>query len=299
MAIDEGQILTDLSAALRVEVTDFIMASLMEEVALFRLLPPTYWPFVLPLLRPCRFSAGEVLCVQGGEASEMYVILGGECTETSLHGSLLPIADDVEEIAPSIGACDSGSCSSNDTLGGSPCSGGQVVSTRPIGVGDVVNPLAALGVWPKAVGTVVANEVTEAYAVVAKGFQALFRDDDARLKQTQGRVVFVEYVTVADPRAPTCWGVPVLHRPPDDALRRAFLFEEQHRATKRTERDERNKRAADALLAACQHSHQGATTAAFPGATPLTAPGRLDTGEEEKVAWGIENDGRNRDKAFF
>jgi len=275
MAIDESQILTYLSAGLREEVTDYVMSTLMEEVALFRLLPASYWPHVLPLLRPCRFSAGEVLCTQGGDATEMYVILGGECTETSLHGSLSPNTNSSEELEP---PSDSKNTNRNHSRT-SHSRSKQVVSTRPIGVGDVVNPLAALGVWPKAVGTVISNEVTEAYAVVAKGFQALFTGDEARLKQIQGRVVFVEYVAMADTRAPTCWGVPVLHRPPDDALHRAFLFEQEHRATKQAECEERSAHVA------AHRPVQEAPPPAIPRTESSAPTRRFESESEEKASW--------------
>jgi len=281
MAIDESQILTDLSAGLREEVTDFVMSTLMEEVALFRLLPPTYWAHILPLLRPCRFSPGEVLCTQGCDATEMYVILGGECTETSLHGSKPSSSNGTEEVASSV---DSGSSYRH---GGEGSRGGnkQVVSTRAIGVGDVVNPLAALGVWPKAVGTVISNEVTEAYAVVATGFQALFTGDEARLKQIQGRILFVEYVTLADPFAPTSWGVPVLHRSPEDALHRACLFEQEHRAAKQAEFEGRSKHSAETYLVAHQQPNRDIPLRADPSSAPLAETRRLGSESEEKVTW--------------
>jgi len=84
MAIDEQQILRDLSTTLRMEVSSFLVSELMGQVSLFRLLSPVHWARILPLLRPCRFSANEIICRQGEYSSEMFIVLAGFCTASTL-----------------------------------------------------------------------------------------------------------------------------------------------------------------------------------------------------------------------
>jgi hypothetical protein len=76
-ADDEQVILADLSTALRMEVSMFLVEDLMGKVPMFKSLDPQVWAKILPLLRPARFERGEVVCAQGELATEMFIILDG------------------------------------------------------------------------------------------------------------------------------------------------------------------------------------------------------------------------------
>jgi hypothetical protein len=63
-AIDETKIFTDLSAALRKEVSAYLVVELMGRESFFMTIPNNLWSLLLPLLRPMRFEQGEVICTQ-------------------------------------------------------------------------------------------------------------------------------------------------------------------------------------------------------------------------------------------
>jgi hypothetical protein len=78
-AIDEQRILTDLPTGLRHEVSTFLISDLMSNVTLFKDLGPVTWSRILPLLRPVRFEAGDLICSQGETCTESFILLEGEC----------------------------------------------------------------------------------------------------------------------------------------------------------------------------------------------------------------------------
>jgi hypothetical protein len=104
MAIDEQEILKDLSTSLRMEVSTFLVSELMGQVSLFRLLSPVHWSMVLPLLRPCRFTALDYICQQGEDCTDLFVVLSGTCQSRSLpladKPSPPPTAQDTQEGTP-------------------------------------------------------------------------------------------------------------------------------------------------------------------------------------------------------
>jgi len=59
------------------------VSELMERVSFFRSLSPSYWSSMLPLLRPCIFTLDEVVCFEGAECLDMYVLLVGEFRGTT------------------------------------------------------------------------------------------------------------------------------------------------------------------------------------------------------------------------
>ena len=63
-AINESVIFRDLSTSLRKEVSAYLVSELMGDVEIFNNMSPTLWPSLLPLLRPMRFEADEVVCKQ-------------------------------------------------------------------------------------------------------------------------------------------------------------------------------------------------------------------------------------------
>jgi hypothetical protein len=77
-AIDEQSILSDLPTDLRHEVSTFLISDLMKTVTLFRDLEPSSWSRILPLLRPCRFEGGSLICSQGEHCTEAFIVLEGE-----------------------------------------------------------------------------------------------------------------------------------------------------------------------------------------------------------------------------
>lgn len=90
-AVDEQQILRDLSVGLRREVSSFLLSGIMHQVSMFKALPRHLWSKVLPLLRPTRFEIGEKLSDQGEMCSEMYLVLEG-----SMHGETFVVSSNLE-----------------------------------------------------------------------------------------------------------------------------------------------------------------------------------------------------------
>lgn len=78
-AMEEGSILMDLSPSLRAEVSNFLVSGggLLNKVVLFRCCAAAYWPRVLPLLRPCPLMRGELVCKEGQDIIESFIILDG------------------------------------------------------------------------------------------------------------------------------------------------------------------------------------------------------------------------------
>jgi hypothetical protein len=70
-AIDESKIFSELSTSLRREVSEYLITELMGRESFFMTLSPTFWPRLLPLLRPMGISLHETLCQQGEECTDM------------------------------------------------------------------------------------------------------------------------------------------------------------------------------------------------------------------------------------
>ena len=82
--MDEQSILADLPSSLRHEVSNFLVSGLMSQVPLFRNLSPFVWARILPLLRPCRFMADDVVCDQGDACVETFIVIEGECSAVTV-----------------------------------------------------------------------------------------------------------------------------------------------------------------------------------------------------------------------
>ena len=140
-AIDETKIFRELSASLRKEVSEYLVAGLMGGDSFFKSVNPTLWPRLLPMLRPTSFEPGEFVCTQGEECTEMYVVLSGLLTaSTTVAGEAVP-------------------------------------RVRRVGVGGSINVLHVLGVWNECVETAVATEgggSAECYALSSRDFRSLF-----------------------------------------------------------------------------------------------------------------------------
>jgi len=99
---------------------------------------PLLWPHLLPVLRPMRFEAEEIVCQQDEECGEMYVVLSGTLTGmTEVEGE-----DDIR--------------------------------VRRATSGDTFNVLCVLGIWSRCVETVIADVSVETYAISEKDFGNLF-----------------------------------------------------------------------------------------------------------------------------
>lgn len=104
----------------------------------FTKMSPHLWPFLLPLLRPMSFDVGETVCVQGEDASDMYVVLSGVLA-----------------------------CSNSIPAESEP-------RVRHAHTGDTVNLLHVLVVWSKCVETVAVKAQTETYAISQEDFRGLY-----------------------------------------------------------------------------------------------------------------------------
>jgi len=77
VAVDETAILNELSADLRIEVSQYLVAEMMEDVMPFKDMSPIQWSIILPLLRPFVYETDQVLCTQGEYCIETFIILEG------------------------------------------------------------------------------------------------------------------------------------------------------------------------------------------------------------------------------
>jgi len=179
-AIDETKIFSELSTALRKEVSGYLVMQLMGPDSFLASMPATLWPRLLPMLRPMRFEADEMVCMQGEECTEMYVVLQGSLVgETKCRG----------EVEPRI---------------------------RHIAMGGSVNVLCVLGIWTRCVETVQAEQImagsttTETYAVSASDFANLFtaESDIAAFEQMQVDEA-AQFKMQKDDYAPTEFGRPL------------------------------------------------------------------------------------------
>ena len=131
------------------EVSEHLLKETMPNVRLFHSMSRTLWPRLLPLLRPVHFDAEQVLCSQGEDVTEMFVIISG-CFQgvTWFEGG------------------------GGGRKGGGAGEGEH--KTRRILHSNCVNVLSALGVWHNAVETVTAETPGETYALTHIDFAGLF-----------------------------------------------------------------------------------------------------------------------------
>jgi hypothetical protein len=176
-AIDESKIFSDLSTPLRKEVSTYLVQELMGSESFFVTLSETFWPKLLPLLRPMGFEKGEVVCVADEECTEMYVVL---------TGMLVGVNDVDHEFAP---------------------------RKRHIKNGGSLNTLHLLGVWDECLETATAVIASETYAVSSSDFHSLFKSDSdkAQYQKMQARDVTNFKMDPTYIGAPTSFGRPLYY----------------------------------------------------------------------------------------
>jgi len=153
-AIDESKIFSELSSSLRKEVSAYLINELMGRESVFLTMSPTLWPRLLPLLRPMGFEKDEIVCAQGDECTEMYVVLVGTLVGVTKdrESEAFPIPDE-----------------ERDPFG---------PRMRHIITGGSVNVLHVLGLWHECVETVTAEVAVESYAVSEIDFASLFPNEN-------------------------------------------------------------------------------------------------------------------------
>ena len=158
-AIDENKIFTELSTSLRAEVSDYLLEKNLGQVTLFRSMSRTLWPRLLPQLRPVHIDREDLLCSQGEDVTEMFVVLTGMLTGSTVifnEGSLGTEDDSSDD-----------DDDDDDSLM-------PTEQTRRILPGGAVNILTAIGVWDKAVETVRCVQTAETYALSQVDYVSIF-----------------------------------------------------------------------------------------------------------------------------
>eukprot|EP00614_Pseudopedinella_elastica_P009557 CAMPEP_0172607538 /NCGR_PEP_ID=MMETSP1068-20121228/27690_1 /TAXON_ID=35684 /ORGANISM="Pseudopedinella elastica, Strain CCMP716" /LENGTH=935 /DNA_ID=CAMNT_0013410567 /DNA_START=183 /DNA_END=2990 /DNA_ORIENTATION=- len=176
-AIDERKIFMEMSASLRREVSTYLVAEKMRNVKIFQTMSPKLWPRLLPILNPTRFAQDEVVCEQGDEAAEMFIINEGQLLGVSEvpNAPLKPRA-------------------------------------RSISSGDSINVLCVLKVWNRSVERVTALTHVGSYAVSSDEFYGLFNHDNEIDSLAFADIVAHElrnFKMFSDPAAPTALGMPL------------------------------------------------------------------------------------------
>lgn len=133
-----------MSAALRKDVSLYLVSERMCDVKLFQSMTPKQWPMLFPILNPLRFEKDELVCSQHEECNEMVIVING-----SLFGST--------QLAPN-------SVKKN----------GKSSYDRVISNGDSINVLCVFKIWNKCVETVQANTNIESYSLNADEFYEVF-----------------------------------------------------------------------------------------------------------------------------
>jgi len=189
-AIDESRIFSELSTGLRKEVSQFLVSDLVGMDSFLTKVSPVLWPRLLPLLRPMRYEAGETICRQGEECTEMYILLSGR-----LLGSTVVESGDGDDDDAGVVVVD------------------EEPRVRHTSPGGHFNVLCVLGVWKRCVETAVVSERTwaEIYALNAKDFAGLFTGlaDIAAFHKMQRREVCKYKMDPFDVDAPTEFGRPL------------------------------------------------------------------------------------------
>lgn len=176
-AIDETKIFSDLSTPLRKEVSTYLVQELMGSKSFFVTLSETFWPRLLPLLRPMGFEKGEVVCLEDEECTEMYVVL---------TGMLVGVNDIDPQRAP---------------------------RRRHIETGGSLNTLHLLGIWNECLETATAEVASETYAVSSSDFISLFKSDSEKThyQNMQAREVTNFKMDPTFVGAPTSYGRPLYY----------------------------------------------------------------------------------------
>ncbi|GMI14929.1 hypothetical protein TrVE_jg6054 [Triparma verrucosa] len=81
-ALNESEILDDLSSQLRTEVALFLIHDIVYNIDLFHDLTPEMLAKLLTALKPLQIGSGEVLSVAGEIGREMYIVISGELKMT-------------------------------------------------------------------------------------------------------------------------------------------------------------------------------------------------------------------------
>jgi len=178
-AMDEKKIFSEMSTALRKDVSEFLVFDLMGSDSFFTTVSTTLWPRLLPLLQPMTIEANERLCKQGEECEEMYVVITGSMTGFSHSGDV-----DAEK---------------------------EPTVKRRMTKGDSINVLCLLEIWYKCVETVDSGPATaETYAVKSEEFVALFQSDmDVKNFTTMQKREVKKFQFVPNDDAPTNLGMPM------------------------------------------------------------------------------------------
>ncbi|GMH51745.1 hypothetical protein TL16_g01078 [Triparma laevis f. inornata] len=85
-ALNETEILDDLSSQLRTEVALFLIHDIVYNIDLFHDLTPEMLAKLLTVLKPLQIGSGEVLSVAGEIGREMYIVISGELKMTKPGG---------------------------------------------------------------------------------------------------------------------------------------------------------------------------------------------------------------------
>ena len=220
-AMDEATILTDLSPSLRGEVSTFLVeGGFLADVVLFKQMNAVFWPRILPILRPTPLMRGEVICKEGEDCIEAFIVVDGELLGTtrmdggsfdegganSDAGSTHSSHDDVQLTLTNGGGGDGGTGGLVNNAAAPP------VRRRRIKVGQMVDPLCLVKVWDKSLEKVIAMERTDSYAVTAETFYNTFVNDEKLFRSLQEFVVRTQFEMDESPETNTegrDFGVPM------------------------------------------------------------------------------------------
>jgi hypothetical protein len=176
-SLDESTIFTEMSTSIRTEATSFLIESgPLSTVALFKAMPSAYWGRVLPLLRPVVFLRDEVVCGQGDEILEAYIVTSGGFTCATLD----PFGETEPAEARRIAQRFHKRVIHPDAESAAAAAAEHIpddLHLRECKDGGVINQLIILKVWSKCLETVQAGQKSEAYAINGEVFEAAFGED--------------------------------------------------------------------------------------------------------------------------
>jgi len=226
-AMDERAILMDLSPSIRAEVSEYLVESgMLSEVMIFKQMSSVYWPRILPLLRAVPLMRGEVVCREGEDVIECFIVIEGQLEGTT---SFSPLA---LRKNMSLGS------SFADAVDAQEEQEGGGVRRRLVGASGMVNTLCVLKVWAKAVETVTAVERTDAYSVASEDFFATFKDDEDVMAKIQEFTCKTQYhMDTEHPDKINSLGVPLFVLSDSEAK----LREAEYRNELRVKKKERQK----------------------------------------------------------
>jgi len=88
-ALNEDEILDELSLQLRTEVALFLIHDDIYNIDLFENLTPEMLAKILTALKPLQVSRKEMVCVAGDIGREMYILINGEMTVEDVNGKIV------------------------------------------------------------------------------------------------------------------------------------------------------------------------------------------------------------------